>query len=297
MKIDGKAIAQTILDNLSKRVKELKKRGVNPYLVIILIGDDPASAAYVQQKELKAKEIGAKTTTLKLPLNITSAKLLKLLIKLNTDQEVNGIIVQRPLPSQIDHETVAAAVDPKKDVDGLHPQSLYPMPLAAAVLRILKEIYTQSGSDLAKAKKAKSSVTGSDLVQWLRTQNVIVIGKGRTGGGPVIDMLRKRGLEPLVIDSRTMNPKLITKDSTIIITSVGKSNIVTKEMIKKGVILISVGLHRGEDNKLHGDYEEDEVKNIAAYYTPTPGGVGPVNVAMLLANLVEATEKLTSQSH
>lgn len=273
MKIDGKAIAQIILDNLSKRVKELKKRGVNPHLVIILVGDDPASAAYVRQKELKAKEIGAKVTILRLPMSITSDKLLKLLNKLNPDHEVNGVIVQRPLPPHIDHETIALAVDPKKDVDGLHPDSPFPMPLALAVSKILQQV---------------ARLQGDALRGWERKKKIVIIGKGKTAGGPVIDMLKKQGVEPVIIDSKTLNPQAKTKNADIIITSVGKSNIVTKDMVKKDVILISVGLYRGKDGKLHGDYEEEEIENIASFYTPTPGGVGPVNVAMLLENLVVA---------
>lgn len=272
MVIDGKKIAQVILQNLSEKVQKLKEKGTTPNLFIILAESGPASTAYVRQKELKATEIGAKTTVLRKSETISQDELIKLIDELNKDPNVHGIIAQRPLPAHIEHETIALAVDPKKDVDGLHPASNFPMPLAEAVLKILESI--------------------GETKERLSSKKVVVIGKGKTGGAPIIAMLRdKLGVSPLTIDSRTQNPSLITKEADVIISAVGKPNILNSQMIKKGSILISVGLHKGSDGKLHGDYEEEEIKNTAAYYTPTPGGVGPVNVAMLLQNLVTAAQK------
>lgn len=267
MKIDGKAIAQHILDDLKGRVATLKKKGATPHLVIILIGDDPASKAYVNQKELKVNVIGAKVTINQLPSTITQAKLLATIQQYNNDNNIQGIIVQQPLPPHIEGPTITSAIDPKKDVDGFHPQTKYEMPLAQAVIRILEEF-------------------ASDFKQ----KGIVIIGKGETGGGPIMRKLRTLNIEPKIIDSKTINPELITKNADIIISAVGKPSIVTPDAIKKGVVLISVGLHKGKDGKLHGDYNEEEIKDIAAYYTPTPGGVGPVNVAMLLENLVRAAE-------
>lgn len=269
MKIDGKAIAQEILDDLQKRVEKLKQKGIIPHLAIILIGDDPASSTYVRQKELKAEYIGAKSTVHRLPTTVSQSELLALTKKLNEDKNIHGIIVQQPLPNHIDTSLIVQTIEPKKDVDGFHPQTKFPMPLAAAVLKIL-------------------DVT---LSQWLKSQNIVVIGKGETGGRPVIEALRKRGANVTVIDSKTPNPKQLTQNANIIISAVGKENIITKDMISPGVFLISVGLHKGEDGKLHGDYNEKEIEDVASYYTPTPGGVGPINVAMLLENLIAAAEK------
>lgn len=273
MRIDGTKIAKQILEELSKRTENLKKKRIIPHLVIFLVGNDPASEVYVRHKENKAKTIGAKTTIIRLPSSADEEKLLNAISQLNNDSTVQGIIVQRPLPAQINEKKIDLAVDPEKDIDSFHPDSPYTMPLAAAVLRILEEAYCKQENKL-------------------KSQRIVVIGKGKTGGGPVIQMLRKINITPVVIDSKTLDPKEITKNADILISTVGKPNIVKKDMIKKGVILISVGLHKGDDGKLHGDYEEEEINNIASFYTPTPGGVGPVNVAMLLENLIQAAENI-----
>lgn len=282
MKIDGKQITNTILEELKANVKKLQEKNITPNLAIILVGDNPASLAYVRQKDLKAKNIGIKTTILHLSNKTSQKDLIKAIEQFNDNNNVRGIIVQQPLPKNINTKTVVLAIDPKKDVDGFHPKSKFEMPIALAVLKIL-EIITRSLLALGLQNLSLSS--------WLKNKNIIIIGKGETGGKPIINALRKLGVQPLIIDSKTQNPQSITKKADIIISAVGKSNIVKKDMIKNGVILISVGLHKGIDGKLHGDYNEDEIKNIASFYTPTPGGVGPVNVAMLLKNLIETAKK------
>ncbi len=267
MKIDGKEIAQNILENLKRRVEKLQKGSITPHLVIILVGNDPASESYVKQKVQKGEAIGIKVTVKNYQLTITNYQLLKAIEQLNNDNNVHGIIIQQPLPSQIDVSAVINAVSPQKDVDGFGPQTKFPMPLAVAVLKILQSVEKN----------------------WQK-KKIVIIGKGETGGGPIINKLRTMNIEPIIIDSKTQNPNKLTKTADIIISSVGKANIVKADAIKKGVILISVGLHKGEDGKLHGDYEENEIANIASFYTPTPGGVGPVNVACLLENLLQSAE-------
>ncbi len=276
MKIDGREIAQNILSNLKRRVETLKKKGITPHLVIILVGHDPASEAYVKQKAQKGEAIGIKVTVKNYQLSTTNYQLLEAIKQFNNDSNVHGIIVQQPLPPQIDVSAIINAVDPQKDVDGFHPQTKFPMPLAVAVLKILEEV---------------SFSNTSTFIKWLGGKKIVIIGKGETGGGPIIKRLKELGIKTIVIDSKTPNPHELTKTADIIISSVGKPNIVKESAIKNGVILISVGLHKGEDGKLHGDYEEEEIADIAGFYTPTPGGVGPVNVACLLENLVTATEK------
>jgi len=280
MKIDGKGIAQELLVDLTKKVAAFKAKGITPQLVIVLVGDDPASKAYVRQKELKGTEIGAKVTIMHFD-DITQEKLLEVVKELNEDKNVHGIIIQQPLPTTIDIPTITQAVDPRKDVDSFHKESSYPMPLAAGVLRILESVY-----------QTKTAQVESTFQDWLGGQTIVVIGKGETGGGPVIKALLAMHVTPKVVDSKTANPEELTKSADIIITAVGKTGVVNPSTIKKGVVLISVGLHKGEDGKLHGDYNEGEIADIASAYTPTPGGVGPVNVAMLLQNLLDATELL-----
>jgi methylenetetrahydrofolate dehydrogenase (NADP+)/methenyltetrahydrofolate cyclohydrolase len=207
------------------------------------------------------------------------------------------------------------AVDPKKDVDGFHPNSKFQPPIALAVLRILKEIYwkksearnpkseTNSNNQNPKFKNrflsfehsnfdivSSFDIRISNFIAWLSSKKIIVIGKGETGGRPIIQLFKQMGIEPTVIDSKTSDPEQFTKKADIIISAVGKPGVIKPEMIKKNSILISIGLSNGKDGKLHGDYDEEEIKNIASFYTPTPGGVGPLNVAMLLENLIQAAE-------
>lgn len=281
MKVDGKAIAKDILDDLAERVAKLKEKGITPHLAIILVGHDPASEAYVRQKKLKGEKIGARVTVLRYESRVSNEELLAAIQRYNNDQSVHGIIVQRPLPPHINSDSLDRAVDPQKDLDAFHPNSSYEIPIATAVFSILEYIFT------AKSKLNKKSIRFN---AWLKQQKIIVIGKGQTGGGPIMSMLRREGIKPLIIDSKTANSEQITKEADIIVSAVGKPNVIKPKMVRKGVILISVGLHKGPNGKLCGEYEEEEIKNIASFYTPTPGGVGPVNVATLLANLISAAE-------
>lgn len=263
MKIDGRKIAREILDELKIKVQNLK---VTPTLAIILVGDNPQSVAYIEQKELKATRIGAKVIIKKLDENISENELLNIVQNLNNDTEIHGIIIQRPVPN-INSEKLDLAVIPQKDVDGFNPSSNFEPPIAKAVIKILKSVE----SNFADKK-------------------ITIIGRGETGGKPIIKTFEKMGIDFSIIDSKTENSELITKSADIIISAVGKSNILSSENIKKGAVLLSVGLHE-EDGKLKGDYDEKEIEQIASFYTPTPGGVGPVNVACLLKNLVEAAEE------
>jgi len=268
MKIDGTKIANEILEELRLEVEKLRGKNIIPNLAIILVGKDPASIAYVNQKKIKGEKIGAKISIKHISAHVLQMKLLSTIEQLNNDSNVHGIIVQQPLPSQINLKEITQAIDPQKDVDGFHPQSKFQPPISLAVLAILKS-------------------------ESLKNKNIVVIGKGETGGQPIIQTLKKMGVEPTVIDSKTKNPKALTKTADIIISAVGKPNVIRANMVKKGVILISIGLHKGPDGKLHGDYDEEKIKDIASFFTPTPGGVGPVNVAMLLKNLIESTDSFS----
>ncbi len=290
MRVDGKEIARVILEQLKQKVSELK---ASPHLVVILVGNDPASAAYVRQKELKANLIGIQATVHRLPQNVSQTELLMTIKQFNDDSGVHGLIVQRPLPKAIDEALIDAAVSPEKDIDSFRDDSPYDMPLALAVFKILEKVFKESeGTQETNASPSVSSVSYDSFITWLKTKNIVVMGKGQTGGGPTIALLQKKGINPTVVDSKTTNPSEITKTADILICAVGKSNVVNAEMIKPGAILLAVGMHRGEDEKLHGDYEEEDIKDIASYYTPIPGGVGPVNVAMLLQNLVSSAQKI-----
>ncbi len=274
MKIDGREIAKEILSELELRVQKLKEKGVTPTLAIILVGDNPESVSYVGQKELKATKIGAKVILKKLKEKTSENEILELIQKLNKDPKIHGIIVQRPVKG-VSSQKLDEAVLPEKDVDGFNSQSKFDYPIAAAVLKILEQIFNSN-------KKIYQ------FYDYLRKTKIILIGKGETGGYPIIQTFNKHQIPFNIVDSQTNEPEKLLKSADIVISAVGKPSVVKPDTLKKGVILVSVGLSKSEDGKMRGDYDEEEIKNIASFYTPTPGGVGPVNVAMLLKNLVDA---------
>lgn len=268
MKIDGKKIAQEILDDLKLRVKKLKEKGITPTLAIILVGENPQSVAYVEQKELKAANIGVEVKVFNLGSGISENELIQKINDLNEDPLVHGIIIQRPV-ADVPSEKLNIAVTPEKDVDGFNPKSFFDPPIAEAVIEILKSV----DENFANKK-------------------IAIIGKGETGGGPIIRTFERMNIPYNVVDSKTHNSSFIIHHSDVVISAVGKRVLKPKD-IKREAVLVSVGLFE-ENGKLKGDYSGKEVKDIASYYTPTPGGVGPVNVAMLLKNLVTAAEKFSS---
>lgn len=276
MKIDGKAIADTILTGLQKEATHLARA---PSLAVILVGDNPASLAYIKQKQNAAQKIGAKIIFNHQQSAISSVTLKTLVDQYNNDPSINGLIIQRPLPSHMrDVTAILNAVNPKKDVDGFVPNSPFDVPVASAVGEILNEVHSQ--------EKNKQ-----EFFPWLREKNIVVVGRGETAGAPIASYLRKLKCATSVIHSQTPNPEQLLKDADIIVSCVGKSRVVAPGAIKPGVILISVGIWRDSDGKLHGDYDEEEIANVASFYTPTPGGVGPVNVACLMKNLLQAASE------
>lgn len=280
MIIEGKALAQQILEDLAERVHLLgEQRGIIPHMAVIRVGDDDATTSYIAQKEKMAKEIGAVVSIYKYPEAITTKKLEESIEFLQEDPEINALILQLPLPSHIDIEHLLQKVQPEKDVDGFTTHTKYIVPLAAAVLKILEEAYV-----IVAAENL------TNFYMWLAKQRIVVIGKGKTGGEPIIRLLIKLGITPTVIDTKTEHPEQITKNADIIICAVGREGIINKAMLKKNVILLGIGMAKGEDGKFYGDYNPEEIKDIASVYTPIPGGVGPVNVAMLMTNLVKASE-------
>ena len=248
MIIDGKAIAENILTQLSETIKTM---GVTPTLAVIQIGDNPASLAYIRQKQKAAEKIGAK---------IIVSNTLSDVDRFNADPHIHGLIIQRPVPEPVGEYHVKR----EKDVDGFEKNSPFDVPVAHAIGEILTHIQT----DFSK--------------------KFVVIGRGETAGAPIAHYLNKQHCATSVVHSQTPNPEEIIKQADVIISCVGKERVVTKDTIKPGAILISVGIWRNDARKLHGDYDESDISDIASYYTPTPGGVGPVNVACLMQNLVKA---------
>jgi methylenetetrahydrofolate dehydrogenase (NADP+)/methenyltetrahydrofolate cyclohydrolase len=264
MKIDGKEISSEILQSLKPQIRVLNKTGITPILAIILIGNNKSSKSYIKQKQLKAAEIGVEIKLFTYE-NISETELIKKIEELNSDPEIHGIIVQRPLPDTINKELIERIIKPEKDVDGFSDESTFDTPVALAVIEILK------------------SIEIDDLLH----KKIVVIGKGETAGLPVIKLLDKMELTFEIIDSKTENPNSIIKKADIIISAVGKENVITPDLLNKHQILMGIGLFL-KDGKLKGDYENSEVENKVKYFTPTVGGVGPVNVAILMKNLVHA---------
>jgi methylenetetrahydrofolate dehydrogenase (NADP+)/methenyltetrahydrofolate cyclohydrolase len=280
MRIDGRQIAANILGDLKTKVDILKERGITPTMAVILIGDVSSSEAYVRQKELKAKEIGAEVKIFRFDETVSNPELETLIRKLDNDKKIHGIILQRPAPKNIKMTSLEKLISPVKEIDGFGNNSLYPVPVVAAVLEVLGEIFGNLNED-------------DSLDEWLKAKTIVVVGKGETAGLPIINYLHGKDIEPVVIDSKTEDKNTTIQKADILISAVGKRGVINSQDLKKGIILIGVGLSADDEGKTKGDYDENEIEQIAAFYTPTPGGIGPANVALLLENLVRAAENLS----
>ena len=272
--IDGKAISAAIKEELKEKVGELKAQGVNICLAVIQVGDDPASAVYVGNKKKACAYIGIESLAYELPEETTQEELLKLIGELNTKKEVSGILVQLPLPKHIDENEVIRAIDPKKDVDGFHPQSV---------------------GALCIGQKGFVSCTPAGIIQLLKRSGIEIVGKecvviGRSNivGKPMALLLLRENGTVTVTHSKTKDLKEVTRRADILIVAIGKPKMITKEYVKEGAVVIDVGIHRNEDNKLCGDVDYEDVAPICSAITPVPGGVGPMTIAMLMHNCVEA---------
>ncbi len=281
MKIDGKAIAEKILADLAGQVVKLKDKGITPTLVVILVGDNPASLSYIKQKQKAAEQIGAKLLLSHQSSAISHQQLENIIKQYNTDPSVHGLILQRPLPSNLANTLMYRYIKVNKDVDGFVPGSPFEAPVAAAVFEILKNCKSQIPNPNDQQKS---------FDDWIKSKSIIVVGRGETAGKPIADLLVKKGCHVTVVHSHTENPNEIIISADIVISCVGRSNVVRRDNIKKDAILLSVGIWRDSEEKLHGDYNEEDIADGASFYTPTPGGVGPANVACLMQNLVTATE-------
>ena len=272
--IDGKKISQDIKDELKAKVEKLKSEGTVCSLAVIQVGNDPASSVYVNNKMKACAYIGIESVAYELPEETTEAELLGIIEKLNNDSKINGILCQLPLPKHIDEDKVINAISPKKDVDGFHPQSV---------------------GSLVIGQPGFVSCTPAGIIELLKRSNVeiegkhcVVIGRSNIVGKPMALLMLRENATVTVCHSRTKDIKSICKQADILIVAVGKKEFVTADFVKEGAVVIDVGIHRDENNKLKGDVLFDEVKDVASYITPVPGGVGPMTIAMLMNNCVEA---------
>ena len=275
--IDGKAISQIIKDELKEKTARLKEQGIEVTLAVILVGEDPASQVYVRNKKKACEYIGYRSLSYELPKETTQEELLKLIDELNNRDDVNGILVQMPLPSQIDEKTVIDAISPKKDVDGFHPMNVGALCIGekgfvsctpAGVIQLLKR-----GCD------GKLDIAGKECV---------IVGRSNIVGKPMSLLMLRENATVTIAHSRTKNLAEVCKRADILIAAVGKAGMITKDFVKEGAVVIDVGINRNADGKLCGDVCFDEVKEIASAITPVPGGVGPMTIAMLMNNCYEA---------
>lgn len=272
--IDGKKISAEIKEELKEQVAQLKKDGIKGTLAVIQVGDDPASSVYVRNKKKACEYIGIGSKSYELPETTTQTELLDLIADLNQDDAVNGILVQLPVPAHIDEKTIINAISPAKDVDGFHPESV---------------------GALTIGQKGFVSCTPAGIIELLKRSNVeidgkncVIIGRSNIVGKPMALLMLRENATVTITHSHTQNLKEICSRADILIAAVGKKEFITGEYIKENAVVIDVGIHRDENNKLSGDVKYDEAEPKASMITPVPGGVGPMTIAMLMHNCVEA---------
>jgi methylenetetrahydrofolate dehydrogenase (NADP+)/methenyltetrahydrofolate cyclohydrolase len=263
-----------IKDELKVKVNDLKQSGTVITLAVIQVGTDPASAVYVKNKKKACEYIGINSLSYELPESTTQEELLTIIQKLNADQSVNGILVQLPLPKHIDEDTIIKTILPAKDVDGFHPQNV---------------------GALSIGQKGFVSCTPAGIIQLLKRSGIeiegkecVIIGRSNIVGKPMSMLMLKENATVTVCHSRTKNLTEVAKRADILIVAIGKPKFVTADFVKTGAVVIDVGIHRNENNKLCGDVDYEDVFEKVSAITPVPGGVGPMTIAMLMNNCVES---------
>ena len=279
--IDGKALADKMAVELKAKVDDLKSAGVTPGLVVILVGENPASQVYVRNKERRATAAGFNSEVIRLSEDTTETALLELIAQLNQDNKWHGILVQLPLPAHISEEKILLAIDPDKDVDGFHPTNMgrlwsgnpVMIPSTPAGIMVMLETY---GVEVAG-------------------KNALVIGRSNIVGKPMAQMLLDQHATVTIAHSRTQNLPELAKQADILVVALGRGNFVTAEFVKPGAVVIDVGMNRDDNGKLIGDVKFDEVEPIASLMTPVPGGVGPMTITMLMEQTYEAAKRTLSK--
>lgn len=274
--IDGKKISTEIKDELKVTIEELKKRGVKACLAVIQVGSDPASSIYVRNKKRACAYVGIESLSYELPEETTEEELVNLVKELNENDKVHGILVQLPLPKHINADMIIRTISPDKDVDGFHPESV---------------------GRLCIGEPGFASCTPAGIIQLLKRSGIeiegkecVVVGRSNIVGKPMSILLLRENGTVTITHSRTRDLKEVTRRADILVVAIGKPKFITVDYVKEGAVVIDVGMHRNEENKLCGDVDFDEVKDKVSAITPVPGGVGPMTIAMLMYNCVEAAK-------
>ena len=274
--IDGKKLAKTTRENLRLEVEELKKNGINPKLAVIMVGNNSASQIYVRNKSRACDEVGIEFEEYLLPTNTEQSELLNLIDKLNNQEDINGILLQSPIPDGLDINEAFRKISPEKDVDGFHPVNV---------------------GKLVLGQDTFVSCTPYGIMRMfeaynidLEGKNAVVIGRSNIVGKPMSHCLLNKNATVTICHSRTKNLAEITKRADILVAAIGKAEFVKADMVKEGAVVIDVGINRNEEGKLKGDVDFENVSKKVSYITPVPGGVGPMTIAMLMNNVVKAAK-------
>ena len=275
--IDGKMLSLKLKEEMKGRIAQMKEEGIVPKLVVVLVGNDSASQVYVRNKHKSCGEVGIKSEVITMPEETTQQELLEVVERLNQDNSVDGILVQLPLPKQIDEKTVLRAIRPDKDVDGFHPVNV-------GLLSIGDECFAPA--------------TPSGIVVMLKEYGIeiagkhcVIVGRSNIVGKPMAALMLKENATVTVCHSKTNNLAEITRQADILIVATGRRNTVTADMVKEGVVVIDVGMNRNELGKLCGDVDFENVKEKASFITPVPGGVGPMTITELLESTILAAKR------
>lgn len=275
--IDGKAVSGQIKEECRIKAEEYRKKGIEITLAVVQVGSDPASSVYVRNKKRACEACGIKSLSYELPEDTGEEELLELIGKLNADPAVNGILVQLPLPEQIDEDKVIQAIDVKKDVDGFHPMS------AGALFTGQRGFVPCTPAGIIELlKRSGISIAGKECV---------VIGRSNIVGKPAAFLLLAENGTVTICHSRTKNLKEVTRRADILVAAVGKPRFITADYVKEGAAVIDVGIHRNENGKLCGDVDFDSVAPKCSAITPVPGGVGPMTIAMLMSNCIASVDE------
>ncbi|MCR5485429.1 MAG: bifunctional methylenetetrahydrofolate dehydrogenase/methenyltetrahydrofolate cyclohydrolase FolD [Clostridiales bacterium] len=274
--IDGKVISAKVLSDVADEVKDLKQRGVEPCLAVILVGEDPASQVYVRNKKLKCEQVGIRSLSYTLPADTKQEELISLIKELNERKDVNGILCQLPLPSHLNEKDVINTISAEKDVDAFNPENVGHIMIGDASF-----LPCTPAGVMEMLKYEGISAAG---------KHCVVIGRSNIVGKPMALLLLQDNGTVTVCHSRTKNLAEYTKEADILVSAVGKRNLITADMIKEEAVIIDVSINRNEDGKLCGDVDFDNVLDKASYITPVPGGVGPMTIAMLMKNTVTAAK-------
>lgn len=272
--IDGKQISTQIKEELKEKVSVLKQQGKEITLAVIQVGADPASSVYVRNKKNACEYIGIRSLAYELEETVTEEELVRLVEELNDREDVHGILVQLPLPKHINEDLIIKTISPKKDVDGFHP-----MNVGALTIGQPSFVSCTPAGVIQLLKRSDISIEGKECV---------VIGRSNIVGKPMATLLLQENGTVTICHSKTKNLKEVTKRADILVVAIGKPKFVTKEFVKEGAVVIDVGIHRDENNKLCGDVDYEDVVDHVSAITPVPGGVGPMTISMLMNNCVES---------